>query len=184
MTRQTQIVIGAVIIGVIGLGIITWLNVRGPAPIEGVQVFNRQDRGHVDDLVYALSDYDAPPPGGQHNSVWQDCAIYDAPIGTEHALHSLEHGAVWVTYDPDAVSGSDVEALEDLVRSESYAMLSPYPGLRSPVVLTAWQVQLDVDSATDRRVERFIERYQISEFTPERGATCANGNNASMDDGS
>lgn len=180
-SARTYIIIGAVLLGVIGLGLITWLNVRGPAPIEGVVVFNRQDRGHVDDLVYLYDEYSAPPPGGQHNSVWQDCAIYDDPIGTEHALHSLEHGAVWVAYNPDEVSQSDIEYLEDLVRNESFAMLSPYPGLRSPVVLTAWQVQLDVDSATDRRVERFIDRYQISEFTPERGATCANGNNASMD---
>ena len=118
----------------------------------------------------------------QHNSVWQDCNIYDAPIGTENAIHSLEHGAVWVAYNPDMVSDTEVEGLEDIVRGESFAILSPYPGLRSAVVMTAWQVQLDVDSATDPRIEKFVERYQISEYTPERGATCANGNNASMPD--
>src|SRR4029079_6621862 len=42
-----------------------------------------------------------PPIGGQHNVVWQNCGIYDAPIHNEHAVHSLEHGAIWITYRPD-----------------------------------------------------------------------------------
>lgn len=177
---MSPIILGAILVGVIGLGVLLFLNIRGPAPIQGVVTFNRQDRGHDPNLVYDLGEYGAPPAGGQHNPVWQDCAIYDEPVPIENVLHSLEHGAVWVTYRPD-LPADQVEILEDLVRGESYALLSPYPGLRSPIVLTAWQVQLDVESAADRRVERFVQRYQIGEFTPERGASCENGNNASMD---
>src|SRR5262245_2419866 len=42
-----------------------------------------------------------PPIGRQHNVVWQNCGIYDAPIHSEHAVHSMEHGAIWITYRPD-----------------------------------------------------------------------------------
>ena len=40
-----------------------------------------------------------PPNGGNHNSVPQQCAVYTSPIAPEHAVHSLEHGAVWITYN-------------------------------------------------------------------------------------
>ena len=44
-----------------------------------------------------------PPVGGVHNPTWQNCMgdVYDAQIANEHAVHSLEHGAVWITYRPD-----------------------------------------------------------------------------------
>lgn len=175
------IVIGAIVLGVVLLGVLVYFNVRGPAPINGVVEFARQERGHDSELEYLFSEFDAPPPGGAHNPTWQNCGIYDGPIAPEKVLHSLEHGAVWVAYQPE-LPQEEIEALEDVVRNESFALLSPYPGLRSPVVLTAWQVQLDVDSATDRRVERFIDRYQISEFTPERGATCQSGTSETVED--
>src|ERR1051325_4821995 len=44
---------------------------------------------------------ESPPVGGAHNVVWQNCGIYSTPIHNEHAVHSLEHGAVWITYRPD-----------------------------------------------------------------------------------
>ncbi|MEM7332215.1 MAG: DUF3105 domain-containing protein [Chloroflexota bacterium] len=168
------VVIGAVLLGVVLLGVLLFLNVRGPAPIEGVVEFSTRERGHDSDFVYLFEDYELPPPGGLHNPTWQNCGIYDDPVAPEHVIHSLEHGAVWVAYQPDLPS-DQVEALEDAVRDESLALLSPYPNLKSPVVLTAWQVQLELDSGNDRRVERFLNRYQNSEFTPERGATCFSG---------
>jgi len=38
-----------------------------------------------------------PPMGGAHNVVWQNCGVYEALIHSEHAVHALEHGAVWIT---------------------------------------------------------------------------------------
>jgi hypothetical protein len=86
----------------------------------------------------------------------------------------MEHGAVWITYQPD-LSGEDVDNLQDTVRGESYVLLSPYPNLKSPVVLTAWGIQLELDSADDGRIAEFMDRYQQGPQTPERGASCVNG---------
>src|SRR5690606_11087054 len=44
-----------------------------------------------------VSDKETTTIGNQHNNYWQQCDIYDKPIHSEHAVHSLEHCAVWIT---------------------------------------------------------------------------------------
>ena len=83
---------------------------------------------------------ESPPIGGEHDPVWADCTgtVYDVDIRHENAVHSLEHGAVWITYNPDQVSHADIDTLAELVDGESGRMLSPYvgPGLpRQPAVV-------------------------------------------------
>jgi hypothetical protein len=169
------ILIGVVlIIGLAGLGYLLFVNLEGPAepePIAGVVDHEHQERGHVEHEIEAG---DLPPVGGIHSPEWQNCGIYDEPVSIENAVHSLEHGAMWLTYQPD-LPQEDVEALRDHVRGENYALMSPYPGLRSPVVLTAWEVQLELDSVDDERIAEFVDRYQVGPTTPELGATCQNG---------
>lgn len=141
-----------------------------PAAIEGVVVFSRQPRGHDDSLH--LSTGSLPPVGGLHHNQPQDCGIYVTPIEPEKAVHSLEHGAVWITYQPD-LPEADIAYLQDKVRGEEYLLLSPFPGQQSPVVLTAWGVQLQTPSVRDRRINRFIALYLLGPTTPERGASCS-----------
>ena len=90
---------------------------------------------------------------------WADCTgtVYDVDIRHENAVHSLEHGAVWITYDPDALSDDEIATLAELVEGESGRMLSPYAGLDSPISLQAWSHQLKVDSVDDKRIEQFAD---------------------------
>ena len=115
-----------------------------------------------------------PPIGGAHNVVWQNCGIYDTPIHNEHAVHSMEHGAVWITYRAD-LPADQVQALKS-VAADDFVLLSPYPGLPAPVVVSAWNRQLMLDGAADPALEAFIARYKNNpETTPEFGAPCAGG---------
>src|SRR4051812_34604742 len=91
--------------------------------IPGVETFEIESAAHMDG---AIEYPQQPPVGGPHNPVWQDCGFYDAPVGNEHAVHSLEHGAVWVTYDPDLPS-AQVARLQALAAEELYLLVSPYP---------------------------------------------------------
>ena len=138
--------------------------------IEGLQVTAREElsRNHVPGAVPYEQ---APPTGGDHNIVPQQCAVYDAPIAPEHAVHSLEHGAVWITY-ADGLSDSDVQTLAGKATGEPYLMVSPLPEQDSPVVMTAWGRQLRLDSASDSRVDDFITAYASGPQTPEQGAAC------------
>lgn len=166
------IIIVAVVLGLAGLAYLIYLNVREPPPIKDVIVYSRPSRGHDNSLVYPTES--VPPVGGTHHDQWMICGVYNEPILAENAVHSMEHGAVWITYDPE-LPADEVAELKDKVRGDGFLLLSPYPDQRSPVVMTAWGLQLELDSASDSRVQEFIDRYRVGPQTPERGATCGPG---------
>jgi len=152
---------------VIGISIAT-----EPAKIVGVVTFTRQQRGHDSSLKITAAEL--PPVGGVHHDMYQNCGIYAGPIESEKAVHSMEHGAVWITYQ-DRLPEADIATLREEVANQQYLLLSPYPGQRSPVVLSGWGVQLELDSVQDDRLEKFIARYRLGPATPERGASCTGG---------
>jgi Protein of unknown function (DUF3105) len=119
----------------------------------------------------------SPPVGGPHDGNWADCTgtVYDVDIRHENAVHSLEHGAVWITYNPDELSDDDVATLADLVDGESGRLMSPYAGLDSPISLQSWNHQLKVDSVADKRIKQFADFFtRNGDFYPEVGASCEN----------
>lgn len=141
--------------------------------IEGVQTFGDLTREHTtDDVDYPQS----PPVGGDHDPQWLDCTgtVYVEPVRNENAVHSLEHGAAWVTYSDEA-SQEDIDSLAARVEGQPYSFMSPYPDQDSPIILTAWGVQLRVDSADDARINEFLTTYRSGPQTPEPGATCEAG---------
>ncbi len=134
---------------------------------------------HFTDLAYdhvagEVEYAQTPPVGGAHNPLWQNCGVYDQPIPSEQAVHSLEHGAVWLTYQPD-LAAEEVTLLRDLVTDKSHALLSPFPNLPTAVVASAWGVQLKVESASDPRLAQFIDEFHNGPQTPEPGAPCRGG---------
>lgn len=136
--------------------------------IEGVEVFENTTT-HVEGTV----DYEqSPPTGGPHNSMWLNCGIYSEPQQDENAVHSLEHGAVWVTYDAEQVSGAELETLRAQLPS-TYVILSPYEGLDTPIALSSWNHQLKLDSADDARIPQFFEEFWRNQNVPEPTATCS-----------
>ena len=169
--RWGWVIVGLVVVLVIVTGVWLIQLQSSSGNINGIVTYNNLSRGHVTGTVkYAQ----LPPVGGDHNAVWQNCGIYSQPITNENAVHSLEHGAVWMTYQP-SLDAASIAQLQSLVRGHDHALLSPYPGLPSPVVISAWGVQLQVKSATDPRLAQFVSKYEQGPQTPEPGATCSGG---------
>lgn len=141
--------------------------------IEGVEI-TEYDAVHTEPgrrVAYEK----APPDGGRHDQMWATCngVVYDTPVRNEHMVHSLEHGAVWIAYNADEVTGDDLQVLVDRVDGQPYLMLSPYPGLDRPVSLQSWGHQLKLDDVDDERIDQFIAALRENEYTaPEPGASC------------
>jgi hypothetical protein len=114
---------------------------------------------------------ETPPTGGLHAPVWQKCGFYDTPVPTERAVHSIEHGAVWITYRPD-LPGEQVDALRELAQAEAHVLVTPYPSLAAPVMATVWGYQERLESADLSRLRQFIEDFRNNPLAPERAGPC------------
>ena len=138
-----------------------------------VQQYPVPSRNHVQGRVTYPQ---TPPVGGDHNPVWMNCGVYSSPVVTEAAVHSMEHGAVWITYRP-SLARAQVDKLVKLARGKPYVLLSPWTGddLPSPVVASGWGLQLKADSADDPAIAAFVAAYAGGPQAPEPGAPCSGG---------
>ena len=160
----------------IALGIVVayWANTltaTASSTPSGLATYTVAQRYHtLEPVTYPQS----PPVGGPHSPIWQNCGFYATPIGNEHAVHSMEHGAVWITYRPD-LKASEVAALRVIAARQSYVLVSPYPGLPSPIVASAWGRQLKLSSSSDLRLDQFLRSFRLGKQAPERGGRCVGG---------
>ncbi|MBA3907894.1 MAG: DUF3105 domain-containing protein [Pseudonocardiales bacterium] len=142
--------------------------------IQGVQVIDYKGGQHVtpDQQVAYLH---SPPFGGTHDGYWAACngVVYPNPVRSENLVHSLEHGAVWIAYNPDQVTGSALATLRAKVEGQPYTVMSPYPNLDSPISLQSWGHQLKLSDAGDIRIDQFVSALRRNKYThPEVGASC------------
>jgi hypothetical protein len=141
---------------------------------DGVRTWSTKlSQNHVNgDVKYPMN----PPVGGDHNQVWMNCNgdVYTKAIKNVNAVHSLEHGAVWVTYNSKA-SDADVKALAEKVKKTPYSLMSPVENQKDPIMLSAWGKQRTVTSASDPNVDKFFSEFVQGKQTPEPGAACTNG---------
>jgi hypothetical protein len=172
---------GVVVLAVIGLvvAVIAVNSVPKVDPdsitIEGLKTYSDLPANHVDTAVDYQALYDTTPPaGGNHAPVWLNCGIYTEAVPNENAVHDLEHGAVWVTYDPAKVTGGDLTTLQDKMKS-TYMVLSPFEGLPTPVVASAWGNQVQLDGVDDPRLGEFVTKFWKAASAPEPGAPCTGG---------
>lgn len=116
-----------------------------------------------------------PPVGGPHDGTWAACngVVYPNAVRDENMVHPLEHGAIWITYNPDKIAAGDLDKLKARVEGKQFIYMSPYPTLDQPISLQAWAHQLKVQSADDPRIDEFITALQRNQYVyPETGATC------------
>ncbi|MCT9139838.1 DUF3105 domain-containing protein [Streptomyces violarus] len=141
---------------------------------DGVKTWQgKLARNHVTKAVKYASE---PPVGGDHNQAWMNCNgdVYTKELDNTNAVHSLEHGAVWVTYNADAKK-ADLDALAAKVKKTPYTLMSPMDDQKDPIMLSAWGHQRTVKGASDPDVDAFFEKFVQGEQTPEPGAACTNG---------
>ncbi|MFR9729599.1 DUF3105 domain-containing protein [Saccharopolyspora sp. MS10] len=143
--------------------------------IPGVEFADYPGQQHVTPQQRVA--YDKTPPfGGPHDGIWADCTgvVYPNPVRTENMVHSLEHGAIWIAYDPARIDEAGREKLARRVDGTNYSMMSPYPGMDSPISVQSWGHRLKLDDPDDPRIDQFFAalKENPNNVYPEVGGAC------------
>lgn len=177
--RQRTIRIAAIVIVAVFVvgGLIYWIasetvkgqsdNIR-PAANPAEQIIADEGRSHVDEGS-ALTFQHYPPSSGSHYPVWLPVAFYDQPQSEGYWVHNLEHGQVVALYNC-------TEGQCDTLKSQLREVLSKAPlrgcdkpkmvvvpysrNMATPIVLVAWDRQLDLAQFDEEAILNFYKRYE------------------------
>ena len=184
-------VVALVAVGIVGFGLYEafkpgydWR--KDAQSIPGVVEYTKTEPAYLKSAQHQwgpITYKQSPPVGGPHNPNWQRCQgdVYPAQIANEHAVHAMEHGAVWITYRPD-LPQAQIDKLAAKVKGNDFMLMSPYPGLDKPISLQAWgfQLKLDKPNADDPRIDRFIHALRQNDTQEGMGVVCSSGNYISV----
>lgn len=149
----------------------------GVDSLSGVETFADQGQDHLDELELqailggaAGPEYNSSPAtSGTHAPQSAPCGVYLQEVPDIYLVHTVEHGAVIIHYDPTIVT--DPTPLQSFARDRGeYVVVHPRSGLSSPVVLTAWTHLLALDGVDLDTVGTFADAYVGK--APEVGVPC------------
>ncbi len=116
---------------------------------------------------------ETPPVAGQHSPSVAPCGIHSEQIPDETYVHSLEHGAVAILYDPAQVDAATIEASEEIAASyDGETISAPYEGMDQPIYVTSWGERMPLESLDRPAVREYIDTFRAK--GPEPGAECPN----------
>lgn len=108
----------------------------------------------------------SPATSGPHAGTWAPCGIYTEEVPEVFTVHSMEHGAVTIHYDP-ATPTAELERIQQVARElGSHVVVTPRASLAEPVVLTAWTVMVRLGDVDTQAITDFWNEY--SQQGPER----------------
>lgn len=122
--------------------------------------------------VTTAVDYSAhsnPPTYGNHHGAFNNngssltprpTGVYTTAQPDEDLIHNLEHGHVWISYDPMMISSSDLTALQEFVRAggtNTGVILTPRPRNNDTIAVASWARLLTLSSFDAAQIRDFIE---------------------------
>lgn len=135
--------------------------------------FGEYGTQHIDPPVeFATS----PSTGGNHYPFWQNCGYYTVEVPEGAATHTLEHGAVWITYNANEMSDEDLAVLSTLSDGNQKLLITPYDH-DDAVILSAWGVQqrgvpAPASAAGTAAITDFIAAWVDNPELAEAGVPC------------
>lgn len=124
-----------------------------------------------------------PPVQGRHYSVWADFGVYEAPVPWGFLVHSMEHGAIVITYACGDACPEVRSALEALIRDYPVdprcdghplgkrMILAPAADLPYAIGVSAWQHQYVASCLDLPSLRAFVDAHYAR--GPEN--TCSGG---------
>jgi len=136
-----------------------FLRTQTPGEINGNRVREfRSDRDHTNDPVVYES---TPPTTGDHSQSAAPCGVHGTQIPDELFVHSLEHGAVGILYDPQQVEVETIRDIEAKVGEfDDRTISAPYSGTETPISVTSWTKLMRLDEYDEDTVDEYIDAFR------------------------
>ena len=73
-------------------------------------------------------------------------------------IHSLEHGAVGLNYDPEKLSENQINQLKSIFNKsfKGKKMMMPRKNMSSPIIMVSWGQTLKLDSIDEVKMVEFM----------------------------
>lgn len=181
--ERRERIIRIVVLTILGAAALWFFFLRGvttPEAIAGHPIETFSDAGVNDHREGDLTYDEIPPVSGQHAPSAAACGIHGEQIPDEQYVHSLEHGAVAVFYDPQQVDEQTITGIEDLAGSyDGETISAPYEGMDQPIYVTSWGERMALGSLDEEAVREYIDTFRGK--GPEPGSECPNTSDDSFD---
>ncbi len=100
-----------------------------------------------------------PPTSGWHYQRDASWGVHEAEIPDEQAVHNLEHGGIWISYQPTLDQASADKLREIARRYRSKVILTPRARDDSKIALAAWGKLDALESLDEGRIVTFIKSF-------------------------
>ena len=158
--RPFPVALATVVVGFIAVIIVSKITAPPESPRPGVEQSDH-GREHVESKKYGG---DQPPTSGPHASPvsW---GVYDTEVRDDQAIHNMEHGGVFVSYQP-SLPKVQIDKLKKLL-SEPFSnpefqpkkiVLAPRAANKSPIELSSWRRSESLASYDQKKIEEYITR--------------------------
>ncbi|MFN2526839.1 MAG: DUF3105 domain-containing protein [Actinomycetota bacterium] len=101
-----------------------------------------------------------PPVSGPHDPGAAPCGVHDTQPTDENFVHTLEHGAVAILYDP-TLELEEIQAIEAIVSDfDSHTVSAPYTGMPDPIAVASWSRLMRLETLDEDAVREYIDKYR------------------------
>lgn len=174
--RRQNIIVGAALVGIVGLVIFVVIQTVNPANQPGTAVRSLGNE-HISSIDQPHAPYNTvPPTSGPHLGGLANWGITENQVPDESQIHNLEDGGVILQYDcpddcpelKDELTAFANEVLGNISiagpSGEVHFILGPHTGIReasggSPIALTAWGRYQYFDALDHEEMMTFISTY-------------------------
>jgi VCBS repeat-containing protein len=144
------------------------------------------------------TEYSNPPTYGPHHGFLRDeqgnsvtprpTGVYETEQPDEDLVHNLEHGHVWISYNPSLISDADLLALEKFVTdggTDTGVILTPRAANTDAIALASWARLVTLDRFNATPIRNFVEanRGKAPEGYIPSGQKTGDGNSENVSDG-
>jgi len=122
-------------------------------PGKSHHIEGREHVSHSESIEYKTN----PPTSGAHYADPIDWGVYGYEVRDEQAVHSLEHGGIWISYK-DADEGI-VDKLERIGRKyPNRTIVSPRSRNDSFIAIASWGRLLKLDVFDEEQIVEYIKK--------------------------